>query len=129
MKVERNSVNMKSTKHSCYLSALSRPTDYDEFHSEDQWLQSTLLAFTCSNEFSEQGKQIAHLDGCIVDWQHFLYPPLWLRVMLRRSAVSIASALDSMLVTTLLGELDIDYLCRYPLWRRPGSQIRNATIL
>ena len=84
------------------------------------------MAFTCFNELSEQGKQIAHLDGCMVDWQHFLYPLLWLPVMLRRSAVSIVSALDFMLVTTLLGELDIDYLCKIPVMEKTSIADRDA---
>ena len=110
----------------CDLSALSRPIDYDEFNTDDQWLQRTLMAFTCFNELSEQGKQIAHLDGGMVDWQHFLYPLLWLRVMLRRSAVSIISALDSMIGTTLLGELDIDYFCKIPVMEKTWIPDRDV---
>ena len=112
----------------CDLSALSRPVDYDEFQSEDQWLQSTLMAFTSFRELSQQGKKMAHLDGGMVDWQHFLYPLLWLRIMLRRSAASIVSALDFMTATTLLGDLDIEYFRKLPIMEKTLIPDRDVNL-
>ena len=109
----------------CDLSALSRPIDYDEFQSEDLWLQSNLLVFTSFRELSEQGKKVAHLSGGMVDWQHFLYPLLWLRIMLRRSAVDIVGALNFMALTTFLGELDLDCFSKLPIMEKPWVPDRD----
>ena len=110
----------------CDLSALSRPIDYDEFQSEDLWLQSNLLVFTSFRELSEQGKKVAHLNGGMVDWQHFLYPLLWLRIMLRRSAVDIVGALNFMALTTFLGELDLDCFSKLPFMEKPWVPDRDT---
>ena len=51
----------------CDLSAISRPVDFNDFRSQDQWLQSTLMAFSSFHELSERGKKMAHLDDGMVD--------------------------------------------------------------
>ena len=110
----------------CDLSALSRPVDYDEFQSDDRWLQSSLLAFTSFRELSEQGRKVAHLESGMVDWQHFLYPLLWLRIMLRRSAVDIVGALNFLALTTFLGEIDLDCFSKIPVMEKPWVPDRDT---